>query len=86
VAWQSLKKFWVACESELMFWVAWQSFAVIFPVVSQELTNFGSVFEVVGELRDRNRIGIRMRRKKRRLRGDKSASDGFACVEVNRFA
>jgi hypothetical protein len=30
-----IKNFWVACESELIFWVAWQSFAVKFTTVAR---------------------------------------------------
>jgi hypothetical protein len=34
-----IKKIWVVCESELMFWVAWQSFAVFILIEKSALTS-----------------------------------------------
>jgi hypothetical protein len=49
---------------------------ITFPVVSQEPTNFGSVFEIDGDFGNKKGIGIR---RGRRLRGDgRSAYCGAA--------
>jgi hypothetical protein len=44
---------------------------ITFPVVSQEPTNFGSVFEINSDFRNKKGIGIR---KERRLRGDRRSA------------